>query len=92
MTRCIHIGLLCVQENIGDRPTMANVALMLSSHSLSLSLPSQPPFLMNYRNLPKMHSGEGSSGVTRSSERDTTTSSIQAPENVASVTSELHSR
>ncbi|KAI9128332.1 hypothetical protein K1719_001325 [Acacia pycnantha] len=92
ITRCIHIGLLCVQENIGDRPTMANVALMLSSHSLSLSLPSQPAFLMNYRNLPEMHSGESSSGVTRSSERDTTTSSVQAPENVASITSELHSR
>lgn len=45
--RCIHIGLLCVQENPADRPTMASIVLMLSSHSLSLPLPSQPGFLMH---------------------------------------------
>ncbi|KAK4439300.1 Cysteine-rich receptor-like protein kinase [Sesamum alatum] len=42
--RCIHIGLLCVQENASDRPTMASVALMLSSFSLTLGVPSQPAF------------------------------------------------
>ncbi|XP_028787879.1 cysteine-rich receptor-like protein kinase 19 [Neltuma alba] len=78
MIRCIHIGLLCVQEDIADRPTMANVALMLSSHSFSLPLPSQPAFLKNYRTLAEQHcSGESSSGTTRSTERDAT-SSIQA--------------
>ncbi|CBI38467.3 unnamed protein product, partial [Vitis vinifera] len=40
--RCIHIGLLCVQENVADRPTMASIVLMLSSYSLTLPLPSQP--------------------------------------------------
>ncbi|XP_075508741.1 cysteine-rich receptor-like protein kinase 15 [Primulina tabacum] len=40
--RCFHISVLCVQENAGNRPTMANVALMLSSFSLSLPLPSEP--------------------------------------------------
>ncbi|XP_043687390.1 cysteine-rich receptor-like protein kinase 10 [Telopea speciosissima] len=39
--RCIHIGLLCVQE-VAYRPTMAEVVLMLTSHSVSLPLPSQP--------------------------------------------------
>ncbi|KAK6124043.1 hypothetical protein DH2020_042212 [Rehmannia glutinosa] len=33
--RCIHIGLLCVQENAADRPTMASVILMLNSFSLN---------------------------------------------------------
>ncbi|XP_061979077.1 cysteine-rich receptor-like protein kinase 10 isoform X2 [Populus nigra] len=47
MTRCIHIGLLCVQENIADRPTMASIVLMLSSYSLTLPVPSQPAFFMN---------------------------------------------
>ncbi|KAK6797667.1 hypothetical protein RDI58_005369 [Solanum bulbocastanum] len=42
--RCIHIALLCVQENIGDRPTMAAVVLMLSSLSLSLPVPSGPAY------------------------------------------------
>uniref|UniRef100_A0A6N2NAY6 Protein kinase domain-containing protein n=1 Tax=Salix viminalis TaxID=40686 RepID=A0A6N2NAY6_SALVM len=46
MMRCIHIGLLCVQENIADRPTMASVVLMLSSSSLTLQIPSQPAFFM----------------------------------------------
>ncbi|KAH0699872.1 hypothetical protein KY284_014087 [Solanum tuberosum] len=42
--RYIHIALLCVQENIGDRPTMAAVVLMLSSLSLSLPVPSGPAY------------------------------------------------
>lgn len=57
--RCIHIGLLCVQKNVADRPTMASVALMLSSHSSSLPLPSQPGFLMYSNtdsNLPSLNS------------------------------------
>ena len=44
--RCIHIGLLCVQENAADRPTMASVVLMLSSDSLNLPIPSQPGFFL----------------------------------------------
>lgn len=44
MLRCIHIGLLCVQEDAADRPTMASVVLMLSSFSISLDLPSEPAF------------------------------------------------
>lgn len=45
--RCIHIGLLCVQENVANRPTMASVVVMLNSSSLSLPLPSQPAFFMH---------------------------------------------
>ncbi|KAF3640959.1 Cysteine-rich receptor-like protein kinase 10 [Capsicum annuum] len=45
--RCIHIALLCVQENIADRPTMAAVVLMLSSLSLTLPLPSGPAYSMH---------------------------------------------
>ncbi|KAL6965644.1 non-specific serine,threonine protein kinase [Sarracenia purpurea var. burkii] len=47
MMRCIHIGLLCVQENVAERPTMASVVLMLNSVSLTLSLPSQPAFFLH---------------------------------------------
>ncbi|XP_039060298.1 putative receptor-like protein kinase At4g00960 [Hibiscus syriacus] len=45
--RCIHLGLLCVQENIAYRPTMASVVLMLSSYSMSLPVPLRPAFSMN---------------------------------------------
>ena len=47
MIRCIHIGLLCVQENVADRPTMATVLMMLSSSSLTLPIPSKPAFFMH---------------------------------------------
>ncbi|CBI29180.3 unnamed protein product, partial [Vitis vinifera] len=40
--RCIHMGLLCVQEDPDDRPSMASVVLMLSSYSVTLPLPQQP--------------------------------------------------
>lgn len=43
--RCLHIGLLCVQEDPTKRPTMASVILMLNSHSVSLPAPSAPAFI-----------------------------------------------
>ena len=47
--RCIHIGLLCVQEDPANRPTMAIVNLMLESYSVSLQLPQQPALLLRSR-------------------------------------------
>ncbi|EEF43948.1 ATP binding protein, putative [Ricinus communis] len=47
MMRCIQIGLLCVQENVADRPTMATVVLMLNSYSLTLPVPLRPAFFMH---------------------------------------------
>ncbi|XP_052181941.1 cysteine-rich receptor-like protein kinase 28 [Diospyros lotus] len=46
MLRCIHIGLLCLQENAARRPTMASVVLMLNSFSTNLPTPARPTFLM----------------------------------------------
>ncbi|XP_061996879.1 cysteine-rich receptor-like protein kinase 25 [Rosa rugosa] len=42
--RYIHIGLLCVQEDANNRPTMSSVVLMLKSESISLSKPERPAF------------------------------------------------
>ncbi|XP_021293809.1 putative receptor-like protein kinase At4g00960 isoform X2 [Herrania umbratica] len=47
MTRCIHIGLLCVQENYASRPTMNSVVLMLSDSSMSIPMPSTPAFMLS---------------------------------------------
>ncbi|CAH8392792.1 unnamed protein product [Eruca vesicaria subsp. sativa] len=44
--RCIHIGLLCVQESAATRPTMASVALMLNSDSFILPAPTWPAFVL----------------------------------------------
>ena len=42
--RCIHISLLCVQQNPEDRPSMSNVVVMLGSES-ALPQPREPAFL-----------------------------------------------
>nr|TKR98846.1 hypothetical protein D5086_0000198840 [Populus alba] len=47
ITRCIIIGLLCVQEKEALRPTMAQVSMMLSSYSVTLAAPSKPAFFMH---------------------------------------------
>ncbi|XP_058072863.1 cysteine-rich receptor-like protein kinase 10 [Magnolia sinica] len=45
--RWIHIGLLCVQEDAVDRPTMSSVVLMLGSESMDLPQPTQPGFFVS---------------------------------------------
>ncbi|CAH9093560.1 unnamed protein product [Cuscuta epithymum] len=47
--QCIHLGLLCVQEDIDERPTMANIVLMLSSYSVSRPVPCHPAFFYSGR-------------------------------------------
>ncbi|OMO64901.1 hypothetical protein COLO4_31714 [Corchorus olitorius] len=47
--RCIQIGLLCVQEDPIDRPTMATIVLMLNSYSVSLPMPNEPAFYLHSR-------------------------------------------
>ncbi|KAF9614553.1 hypothetical protein IFM89_019300 [Coptis chinensis] len=44
--RCIHIGLLCVQEDVARRPTMASVVLMLNSYSVTIPIPTAPAFFV----------------------------------------------
>ncbi|KAL7213279.1 hypothetical protein ACSBR2_015902 [Camellia fascicularis] len=41
--RCVHIGLLCVQDHVADRPTMSDVVLMISNE-IDLPHPKQPTF------------------------------------------------
>ncbi|XP_058072867.1 cysteine-rich receptor-like protein kinase 15 isoform X2 [Magnolia sinica] len=44
--RWIHIGLLCIQEDAADRPTMSTVVVMLGSESVNLPQPTQPGFFV----------------------------------------------
>ncbi|GMY37003.1 cysteine-rich receptor-like protein kinase 10 [Fagus crenata] len=44
--RCIHLGLLCVQEDPADRPAMALIVLTLNSGSVTLPSPQQPAFFL----------------------------------------------
>ncbi|GLT30998.1 hypothetical protein SLA2020_057670 [Shorea laevis] len=46
MIKCIHVGLLCVQENPLQRPTMGSIIVMLTSNSIVLPTPSHPAYLL----------------------------------------------
>lgn len=45
--RCIHLGLLCVQEEMKKRPSMSTIVLWLNSNFAVGALPTpQPPAFM----------------------------------------------
>jgi len=66
----MHIGLLCVQDSVAARPTMASVVPMLNSHSFSLQVPLAPAFYGDAMSgiFEDMKLWEINSGRTRSNE------------------------
>jgi hypothetical protein len=66
--RSIHVGLLCVQEDIDVRPTMSSVLQMLSSSTYPLPEPSEPPFLMQPKRALSIALSGQYSGSTKSSD------------------------
>lgn len=46
--RCIHIGLLCVQNNLDERPTTALIAHILNTDSVILPKPNHPATYKDY--------------------------------------------
>ncbi|KAK4595068.1 hypothetical protein RGQ29_018712 [Quercus rubra] len=42
--RCIHVSLLCVEDDAIDRPTISNMLSMLTNDSSQLPLPKKPAF------------------------------------------------
>ncbi|XP_050147713.1 cysteine-rich receptor-like protein kinase 27 isoform X20 [Malus sylvestris] len=91
--RCIHIGLLCVQENIPDRPTMNAIVLMLNSYSVTLPVPSQPAFFRDSNVGSDMTLGwkNSSEVITTGSDRSKS-SSVKAPEHEVSLITEVYPR
>ncbi|CAJ1977282.1 unnamed protein product [Sphenostylis stenocarpa] len=88
VNRCIQIGLLCVQENPSDRPSMATIALMLNSYSVTMSMPRQPTSFLRGRSPDRLcRRLESDQSTTDRS----TTSSIPWSVNEISIT-ELHPR
>ncbi|KAF2579578.1 hypothetical protein F2Q68_00006372 [Brassica cretica] len=49
VTRCIHIALLCVQDNPEDRPMLSTIILMLTSNTITLPVPNLPSFFPRNR-------------------------------------------
>ncbi|KAI9187270.1 hypothetical protein LWI28_026192 [Acer negundo] len=71
--RCIHIGLLCVQQGPEDRPNMSTVALMLGEGSLSQ--PKQSGFFTERNHI----ESESSSSKQQSSSTNDITISMLEP-------------
>ncbi|MBA0723242.1 hypothetical protein Golax_003839 [Gossypium laxum] len=46
--KCIQIGLLCVQVDPANRPTMSTVVSMLGSDSITLPIPAEPTFYVGH--------------------------------------------
>ena len=42
--RYIHVSLLCVEDDVVDRPTMSDMLFMLTNESAQLPLPKKPAF------------------------------------------------
>ncbi|KAL4281956.1 hypothetical protein GQ457_03G005930 [Hibiscus cannabinus] len=70
--RCVNIGLLCVQEDPSDRPTMSNVLFMLGSEAPSLPIPKRPAYVVR-RSL----SGSASSSSQQQWNAELSTSTLQ---------------
>ncbi|KAK3129519.1 hypothetical protein QOZ80_6BG0480930 [Eleusine coracana subsp. coracana] len=47
---CIHLALLCVQENLNDRPAMPHVVRILEYGSKSLAAPNRPAYFAKRNN------------------------------------------
>ncbi|KAK9706478.1 hypothetical protein RND81_07G128200 [Saponaria officinalis] len=68
LTRCIQIGLLCLQADADDRPTMALVVFMLTG-SVDLPLPQAPAMSFPQFNMPLSYSGIQQSDTYQSSSK-----------------------
>ncbi|XVE92886.1 hypothetical protein REPUB_Repub01dG0142300 [Reevesia pubescens] len=86
--KCIHIGLLCVQEAAADRPTMSEIIMMLSSsYCITSPPPSRPAFFVSEGNFTTDSAND--SGASQSG--DSMPDSILQSVNEVTI-SELHPR
>jgi hypothetical protein len=63
MLRCIHVGLLCVQEDPQLRPGMASVVVMLNSRSITLPAPAVPAYAVPRRRAFTVAAGDAQGNV-----------------------------
>ncbi|CAA7060798.1 unnamed protein product [Microthlaspi erraticum] len=77
--KCVHIGLLCVQESASDRPDMSSVVFMLGHNAIDLPSPKHPAFTVGRKR--SVTNGGSScnwpSGETGSSFNDVTLTNVE---------------
>ncbi|XP_004959647.2 putative G-type lectin S-receptor-like serine/threonine-protein kinase At1g61610 [Setaria italica] len=62
---CVHIGLLCVQDNPNDRPLMSSVLFVLENGSTTLPIPKKPVYFAHRNN--EVEQGRGNSQSSKNS-------------------------
>ncbi|PRQ54886.1 putative protein kinase RLK-Pelle-DLSV family [Rosa chinensis] len=62
--RCIHVGLLCVQESAADRPTMASVIHMLQGNEATSLPPTKEPAFSTQKNFSAIGSSQRSTNYS----------------------------
>ncbi|XP_058779284.1 cysteine-rich receptor-like protein kinase 25 [Vicia villosa] len=67
VTKCIQIGLLCVQHNPDARPSMVTIVSYLSSYSIELPTPQEPIFFSSGRTNSKSDAQESNSAQSANS-------------------------
>ncbi|KAL4271849.1 hypothetical protein GQ457_13G006530 [Hibiscus cannabinus] len=85
--KCVHIGLLCVQETAADRPSMSDIISMLSGHSVTAPVPTRPAFFVTSRHFTVDTANDSGFGLDLSQSVD----SIQRSVNEVTI-SELYPR
>ncbi|XP_068667851.1 cysteine-rich receptor-like protein kinase 10 [Aristolochia californica] len=83
--RCIHIGMLCVQESVTDRPTMSTVVLMLSSSLVSVPTPSSPAYFVASKQGTSIFSKEFDWQISSSDASSSTSKLVSASANDSSM-------
>ncbi|XP_059439331.1 cysteine-rich receptor-like protein kinase 10 isoform X2 [Corylus avellana] len=64
--KCLHIGLLAVQNDPVDRPTIESIILMLQSYSVPLPSPQEPAYFFSSVGEQNMESNERESNQSKS--------------------------
>ncbi|KAL2926422.1 Cysteine-rich receptor-like protein kinase 25 [Bienertia sinuspersici] len=75
--RCMHLGLLCVQESTEARPTMATVVLTLDSKTLTLPVPQQPAFFTKTKVEPCLAKVQGTDQSSSMSVNDVSITEVE---------------
>ncbi|CAH8383338.1 unnamed protein product [Eruca vesicaria subsp. sativa] len=65
-TRCIHIALLCIQEDPSDRPLLPAIIVMLTSSTTTLPVPRAPGFCLPSRHELGAYGLESTQSTSRS--------------------------
>ncbi|KAK9092193.1 hypothetical protein Syun_027104 [Stephania yunnanensis] len=73
VVKFIQVGILCIQENANDRPTMSSVIFMLSNDT-TIPTPEQPAFILTRR---YRHPNSSTTGTSSCSVNEMSTSIIE---------------